>query len=94
MASVTPADRPNILFCISDDQSYWHTGANGDQVIETPAFDRVAREGIRFTHAFVMPLRVDLRVVQSSQGSTFGVLKKQGTSTAHYLLILRLTLLF
>ncbi|MCH1440503.1 MAG: sulfatase [Rubripirellula sp.] len=52
MASVTPADRPNILFCISDDQSYWHTGANGDQVIETPAFDRVAREGIRFTHAF------------------------------------------
>ena len=22
--------RPNILFCISDDQSYAHTGANGD----------------------------------------------------------------
>ena len=24
--------RPNILFCISDDQSYAHTGANGDPV--------------------------------------------------------------
>ena len=43
---------PNILFCISDDQSYAHTGANGDPVVKTPAFDRVAREGLRFTHAF------------------------------------------
>ncbi len=43
---------PNILFCISDDQSYAHTGANGDPVIKTPAFDRIAREGIRFTRAF------------------------------------------
>lgn len=46
------ADRPNILFCISDDQSYSHAGANGDPVVQTPAFDRIAREGIRFTHAF------------------------------------------
>ena len=46
------AARPNILFCISDDQSYAHTGANGDQVVQTPAFDRIAREGLRFTHAF------------------------------------------
>ena len=44
--------RPNILFCISDDQSYAHTGANGDPVVKTPAFDRVAREGLRFVHAF------------------------------------------
>ena len=45
-------DRPNILFCISDDQSYAHTGANGDPIVETPAFDRVAREGLRFVRAF------------------------------------------
>ncbi len=45
-------ERPNILFCISDDQSYSHTGANGDPVVKTPAFDRVAREGLRFVHAF------------------------------------------
>ena len=44
--------RPNILFCISDDQSYAHTGANGDPVVSTPAFDRVAREGLNFVHAF------------------------------------------
>lgn len=46
------ADRPNILFCISDDQSYAHTGVNGDPVVQTPAFDRIAKEGLRFTHAF------------------------------------------
>jgi len=44
--------RPNILFCISDDQSFAHTHANGDPVVQTPAFDRVAREGLRFTHAY------------------------------------------
>ena len=44
--------RPNILLCISDDQSYAHTSANGDPVVKTPVFDRIAREGLRFTHAF------------------------------------------
>lgn len=44
--------RPNILFCISDDQSWLHAGAMGDPVLKTPAFDRVAREGVLFTHAF------------------------------------------
>jgi N-sulfoglucosamine sulfohydrolase len=50
--SVPVAKRPNILFCISDDQSYAHTGANGEPQVKTPAFDRIAREGIRFTGAF------------------------------------------
>mgnify|MGYP000362421635 CR=1 FL=1 len=52
LPSVNAARRPNILFCISDDQSYAHTGANGESQIKTPAFDRVAREGISFTRAF------------------------------------------
>ena len=46
------AQRPNILFAISDDQSWLHTSAGGDPVVRTPAFDRVARSGVRFTHAF------------------------------------------
>ena len=44
--------RPNILFCIADDASYAHFGANGDPIVKTPNFDRVAREGVRFTHSF------------------------------------------
>jgi len=44
--------RPNILFAISDDQSFLHTGFAGCKTVETPAFDRVATEGIFFTNCF------------------------------------------
>lgn len=44
---------PNILLCISDDQSYPHAGAYGAGFVKTPAFDRVAREGVLFRNAFV-----------------------------------------
>ena len=46
------APLPNILFCISDDQSFPHAGAYGCTWVKTPAFDRVAREGILFTNAY------------------------------------------
>jgi uncharacterized sulfatase len=45
--------RPNILFCISDDQTWRHMSAYGSRMVATPAFDRVAREGILFMNAFV-----------------------------------------
>lgn len=44
---------PNILVCISDDQSYPHAGAYGADFVSTPGFDRVAREGVLFRNAFV-----------------------------------------
>jgi N-sulfoglucosamine sulfohydrolase len=44
--------RPNILLCIADDASWHHFGANGDKVVRTPNFDRVAREGVNFRNAF------------------------------------------
>ncbi len=53
-ASVTCADeQPNILFCIADDWGWPHAGAYGDPVVKTPAFDRLAREGVLFENAFV-----------------------------------------
>ncbi|MHC4573751.1 MAG: sulfatase family protein [Planctomycetota bacterium] len=51
-ASRKTKDRPNILFCISDDQSWAHTSIGGCKAVRTPNFDRVAREGVLFTHAF------------------------------------------
>jgi len=44
--------RPNILFCIADDWAFGHAGAYGDQAVSTPVFDRVAKQGVLFTHAF------------------------------------------
>lgn len=45
--------RPNILFCIADDWGWPHAGAYGDAVVKTPAFDRVAKDGVLFHHAYV-----------------------------------------
>lgn len=44
--------RPNILFVIADDMSFPHAGAYGCTWVNTPVFDRVAREGILFTNAY------------------------------------------
>jgi arylsulfatase A-like enzyme len=46
-----PTRTPNILFAIADDWSP-HAGAYGTKWVNTPAFDRVAREGMLFTHAY------------------------------------------
>src|SRR4051794_19534883 len=43
---------PNILFCIADDASWLHFSAYGCRFVNTPNFDRVAREGILFRNAF------------------------------------------
>lgn len=50
--SAIGAERPNILFCIADDASYASFAANGDPAVRTPTFDRLCREGVRFTHSF------------------------------------------
>ncbi|QDT35061.1 sulfatase-like hydrolase/transferase [Thalassoglobus polymorphus] len=44
--------RPNILIAISDDQSWPHTSAYGSKFVKTPAFDRVAKEGVLFNNAY------------------------------------------
>ena len=48
----TEAERPNILFCIADDQSFPHAGAYGCDWVKTPSFDRIAQQGILFNRAF------------------------------------------
>ncbi|MGE0760643.1 MAG: sulfatase [Pirellulaceae bacterium] len=43
---------PNILLAIADDWGYGHAGAYGANWVATPAFDRVARDGMLFTRAY------------------------------------------
>lgn len=45
--------QPNIVFAIADDWGWPHAGAYGDPVVKTPTFDRIARDGILFQHAYV-----------------------------------------
>jgi N-sulfoglucosamine sulfohydrolase len=51
-AGRAPESRPNVLFCIADDASYPFLGAYGCKWVKTPAFDRVAREGLLFKNAY------------------------------------------
>jgi len=51
-ASQRTDPRPNILLVIADDWSYGHAGIFKTPWIQTPAFDRVAREGVLFVNAF------------------------------------------
>ena len=43
---------PNVVLIITDNQSPWTLGCYGNQEIRTPHVDRLARDGVRFTHAF------------------------------------------
>lgn len=52
LVQLDAADRPNLLIAISDDQSWPHTSAYGCRFVNTPAFDRIAREGVLFTNAY------------------------------------------
>ncbi|NBB78386.1 MAG: sulfatase-like hydrolase/transferase [Verrucomicrobia bacterium] len=45
-------ERPNILFGIMDDASMEHMSAYGCTWVDTPAFDRLAREGLLFKNAY------------------------------------------
>ena len=47
-----PTPRPNIVVAIADDWSWPHAGVYGDKVVKTPTFDRVAAEGMLFSHTF------------------------------------------
>jgi arylsulfatase A-like enzyme len=45
-------ERPNIIFIMADDLGYGDLGCYGQKLIQTPRIDRMAREGIRFTHCY------------------------------------------
>ena len=53
--SASKRKQPNIVFCIFDDASFQHFSAYGmglTKWVNTPGFDRVAKEGLLFTRAY------------------------------------------
>ncbi|MHC4636503.1 MAG: sulfatase-like hydrolase/transferase [Planctomycetota bacterium] len=45
--------KPNFLFIFIDDMGYGDVGFNGNKFTETPNIDRIAREGMIFSNAYV-----------------------------------------
>src|SRR5512139_1935571 len=51
-ATRRPGRPPNILFVLADDMGYADLGCFGSRHIRTPVLDRLARRGLRMTHAY------------------------------------------
>ncbi len=50
---LSAADRPNILFILTDDQRWDTMRCAGNPIIQTPNMDALARSGVRFQNMFV-----------------------------------------
>ena len=60
---MTSTTRPNILFIVVDDCGYADLGCTGQTDYATPALDRLAGEGVRFSQAYAnAPLCTNTRV--------------------------------
>lgn len=62
-------EHPNVIFILTDDQSYYLLGCTGNEIVQTPNIDRLASKGMLFTNAHVTsaictPSRVSILLSQ------------------------------
>src|SRR5262245_52205361 len=84
---VPPKGAPNILLIMSDDQGYGACGTFGG-VVPTPALDRIARMGLRYTQfhstALCSPTRAALITGRNHHSVGFGIISEQSTGYPGY----------
>jgi arylsulfatase A-like enzyme len=84
---VPPKGAPNVLLIMTDDQGYGVYNTFGG-VIPTPAMDRIAKAGLRYTQfhstALCSPTRAALITGRNHHSSGFGVISEQATGYPGY----------
>jgi arylsulfatase A-like enzyme len=84
---VPPQGAPNVLLIMTDDQGYGVSGTFGG-IIPTPALDRVAQAGLRYTHfhstALCSPTRAALITGRNHHEVGFGVISELSTGFPGY----------
>jgi len=84
---VPPKSAPNILLIMTDDAGYGVPSTFGG-VIPTPALDRIAKAGLRYTQfhstALCSPTRAALITGRNHHSSGFGVISEQATGYPGY----------
>ena len=84
LLGVKSRKRPNILLAISDDQSWPYAGAYGCKFVKTPAFDRVAKEGVLFTHAYCPAPQCSPARAALLTGRNIWQLEEAGTHSSYF----------
>jgi arylsulfatase A-like enzyme len=84
---VPPKGAPNVLLIMTDDQGYGVSGTFGG-VIPTPALDRIANTGLRYTQfcstALCSPTRAALITGRNHHSAGFGVITELSTGYPGY----------
>src|ERR1700727_1506460 len=84
---VPPKGAPNVLLIMTDDQGYGVSGTFGG-VIPTPALDRIAKAGLRYTEfhstALCSPTRAALITGRNHHSVGFGVIGELATGYPGY----------
>jgi len=84
---VPPKGAPNVLLIMTDDQGYGVSGTFGG-VIATPAMDRIANAGLRYTQfhstALCSPTRAALITGRNHHSVGFGVIGEMSTGYPGY----------
>jgi len=76
--------KPNILFAISDDQSWPYTSIYGDNIIKSPAFDKVAKKGVLFNNAFCAAPQCSPSRAAILTGRQIWQLEEAGVHASHF----------
>jgi len=84
---VPPRGAPNVLLIMTDDQGYGVSGTFGG-VIPTPALDRIAKSGLRYTQfnstSLCSPTRAALITGRNHHSTGFGVITELSTGFPGY----------
>jgi arylsulfatase len=87
MRVVPPKNAPNILLIMTDDTGFGVTSTFGG-VIPSPALDRIAANGLRYTNfnstALCSPTRAALITGRNHHSTGFGVISEQSTGYPGY----------
>ena len=82
-----PKGAPNVLLIMTDDQGYGVSGTFGG-VIPTPAMDRIAKAGLRYTQfhstALCSPTRAALITGRNHHSVGYGVIGEMSTGYPGY----------
>ncbi|QXD23242.1 sulfatase [Opitutia bacterium ISCC 51] len=76
--------RPNFLFAIADDQSYPYASAYGTSGVNTPAFDRMAQQGVLFHNAFAPAPQCSPCRAAILTGRNIWQIEEAGTHGSHF----------